>query len=145
MSNRKPRVQWNRCADRPPEEDGYKLTIQEGDFLSELYHTGGEWRLSPHDTMTPCNPVHWAAVVDVAPIGDSPFEFDWVKTSDRLPPNNGGTVRVVWADSSVLRLASFDGSRWWMSDRDDVGAPDWWAPARRDGLVQVAERPPHAG
>lgn len=142
MSDQKPRVQWNRCGDCDPGEEGYKLTIDEKGRLVEHYHTRGEWRLSPHDTMNPCSPSSWAAVIDEVPSGDPPFEFDWVKSSDRLPPNgDGGTVRVVWTNSSVLRIASFDGFRWWISDGDDVGAPDWWAPARRDGRIPVVVCP----
>ena len=131
-----PRVQWSRCSESDPEKDGPQLTIDDAGYLAVLFFRGGKWFEFEHENRWNLrSPSHWAEMVDVVPTGDPPFEFDWVKTSDRLPQCNGRmSVSVVWADtdSKVLRVALFDGSRWFvLSGGDEVGAPEWWAPAWR--------------
>lgn len=130
-----PRVHWSRCGESDPEKDGPQLTINDAGYLAVLFFRDGKWFELEHENRWNLrNPSHWAAMVDAVPLGDLPFEFDWVKTSDRLPEQYVHH-RVVWADSSKLRIAGFDGTRWMGAGRD-IGAPDWWAPAERDFVVR---------
>ena len=124
MSDQKPKVQWYRCGECDPAEDGFWLTFVPGGKLGigQSQFNNGVWG--------PDAPSHWAAIVE-EPSGDSPFEFVWVKASDELPRKPQGVFTVVWARANVLRLVTFDGCVWRrvdeVGDKSIICEPDWWA------------------